>query len=196
MSAYRCVLLFGPPGSGKGTQGGKLGELDRCVHLATGDMFRGLDKDSELGREVASYSSKGELVPDELTVRLWREHVKGLIADGAYDPAQDLLILDGIPRSVGQAQAMTDDIEPVCLLHLVVTDMEAMVARMKGRAESQGRADDADEDVIRNRFAVYDQQTAPVLGRYDAGLVREVDAQQTIDEVFAQTKALVEGLLV
>jgi len=195
MSAYRCVLLFGPPGSGKGTQGSKLGELEHCVHLATGDMFRGLDKDSDLGREVAGYSSKGELVPDELTVRLWRMHVLGLIADGAYDPETDLLVLDGIPRSPGQAQAMDGDIDPVAIVHLVVTDMEAMVERMKSRAVSQGRADDADENVVRNRFKVYDDQTAPVLGHYAEERIAEIDAQQTIDEVFAATRAVIDELL-
>jgi adenylate kinase len=192
---YRCVLLFGPPGAGKGTQGERLGTLDHCVHLATGDMFRALDKQSDLGKRVASYSSKGELVPDEVTIELFFDHVAGMVSLGAYDPKRDVLLLDGIPRSVGQAEAMDGRIDPLAVLHLVVTDMDAMVARMKGRAETQGRADDADEDVIRNRFAVYDAQTAPVLGHYDAGLVRDIDAQKSIDEVFAATRAVLDELL-
>ncbi|RKY16813.1 MAG: nucleoside monophosphate kinase [Planctomycetota bacterium] len=192
---YRCVLLFGPPGAGKGTQGERLGALQHCVHLATGDMFRGLDKDSELGRRVAGYSSRGELVPDDVTIELFLEHVEGLVALGGYDPTRDVLLLDGIPRSLGQAQALDGKIEPLAILHLVVSDMDAMVARMKGRAETQGRADDADEDVIRNRFNVYDAQTAPVLGHYDAGLVRDVDAQQSIEEVFAATRTVIDELL-
>lgn len=192
---YASVLLFGPPGAGKGTQGKRLGQLDHCVHLATGDMFRGLDKDSELGRKVASYSSKGELVPDDVTVELWQSHVAGMVERGEYDPAADLLLLDGIPRSVGQAAALEGLIEPKAILHLVVTDLDAMVARMKGRAETEGRADDADEEVIRNRFAVYDRETAPVLGHYDPALVHDVDAQMSIDDVFKATSALIAGLL-
>lgn len=195
MPTYRSVLLFGPPGAGKGTQGKRLGELDRCMHVASGDMFRGLDKQSELGLRVASYSSKGELVPDQLTVELWRDHMQGLVAKGLFDPAGDLLLLDGIPRSLVQAEALDADIETVAILHLVVPDMDAMVARMKGRAETQGRADDADEEVIRNRFAVYDAQTAPVLGHYDPSLVAEIDALMTIDQVFAATRAVIQKLL-
>lgn len=192
---YASVLLFGPPGAGKGTQGKRLGQLDHCVHLATGDMFRGLDKESELGRKVASFSSRGELVPDDVTVELWQAHVAGMIERGEYDPSADLLLLDGIPRSEGQAAALEGLIEPKAIVHLVVRDLDQMVTRMKGRAAEQGRADDADEDVIRNRFTVYDRETAPVLGHYDPALVHEIDAQQTIDQVFKQTSAVIAGLL-
>lgn len=193
--AYRCVLLFGPPGAGKGTQGARLGALDHCVHLATGDMFRGLDRDSDLGRQVASFSSKGELVPDAVTVELWQAHVAGMIDRGEYDPAADVLLLDGIPRSEGQASMMEGLIRPAAIIHLVVTDLDAMVARMKHRAETQGRADDADETIVRNRFVVYDRETAPVLGHYDPALVRDIDAQQTIDQVFTQSSALISEIL-
>ena len=193
-AAYRSVLLFGPPGAGKGTQGKRLGAMQGCVHLATGDMFRGLDPDSELGRRVAGFSSKGELVPDELTVELWGEHMQQLIARGSFDPERDILLLDGIPRSLAQARALDGRIQPLAILHLVVTDLDTMVERMRGRALEQGRTDDADDAVIRNRFAVYDAQTAPVLGHYDAGLVHEIDAQQSIDEVFEATRAVVASL--
>jgi adenylate kinase len=192
---YRCALLFGPPGAGKGTQGERLGTLDHCVHLATGDMFRGLDRESELGKQVASYSSRGELVPDEVTVDLWRQHVAGMIERGEYAPANDVLLLDGIPRTVGQAAMMEGLIVPAAIIHLVVTDLDAMVERMKGRAEKQGRADDADESVVRNRFTVYDRETAPVLGHYDPALVRDIDAQQTIDEVYAASSAVIAEVL-
>lgn len=193
--AYRCVLLFGPPGAGKGTQGMRLGALDHCVHLATGDMFRGLDPASELGLKVAGFSSKGELVPDELTVELWRAHVAGMIERGEYDPGADVLLLDGIPRSEGQASMMEGLIAPAAIIHLVVSDLDAMVLRMKGRAEKEGRADDADEAIVRNRFTVYDRETAPVLDHYDPALVRDIDAQQTIDEVFAASSAIIAEIL-
>lgn len=192
---YRSVLLFGPPGAGKGTQGKRLGALPRCVHLATGDMFRGLDKQSDLGRRVTGYSSRGELVPDELTVELWAAHVQGLIARKLYAPVTDLLLLDGIPRSVGQARLMRDRIDPVAILHLVVTNLDAMVQRMAGRALKEGRADDADPAVIRRRFDVYDAQTAPVLDAYAKALVQEIDAEQSVDAVFSECRAAVERLL-
>ncbi|MFT7463956.1 MAG: adenylate kinase [Pseudohongiellaceae bacterium] len=193
--AYRCVLLFGPPGAGKGTQGARLGKLDNCVHLATGDMFRGLDAGSELGQKVASFSSKGELVPDAITVQLWQSHVAGMIARGEYSPKADVLLLDGIPRTEAQAAIMETLIAPAAILHLVVSDLDTMVARMKHRAETQGRADDADEDIVRNRFTVYDRETAPVLGHYDRALVQDIDAQQSIDEVYSATSAVIAGVL-
>ncbi|MDY7107425.1 MAG: nucleoside monophosphate kinase, partial [Planctomycetota bacterium] len=95
---YKCVLLFGAPGTGKGTQGKMLGENDGFIHLATGDIFRSLDKESELGQKFLYYSSRGELVPDDLTIRLWQDHVRGLIDAGTYDPTRDILLLDGMPR--------------------------------------------------------------------------------------------------
>jgi adenylate kinase len=89
---YKCVLLFGAPGTGKGTQGKLLGENDGFIHLATGDIFRALDKQSELGKKFLYYSSRGELVPDDLTIRLWQDHVKGLIEAGTYNPKHDILL--------------------------------------------------------------------------------------------------------
>ncbi|MCZ6835086.1 MAG: nucleoside monophosphate kinase [Planctomycetota bacterium] len=173
---YRSILLFGPPGVGKGTQGKLIGQIPGFFHLATGEMFRGLDKDSDLGREVRSYSTKGELVPDELTVKLWKQHVQGLINLGLYRPTIDILLLDGIPRSVAQAQALDDIIIPLAILHLGCPDIDAMVLRMKGRAEKENRPDDASESVIRRRFDVYDQETAPVLGHYDSTLIYKINA--------------------
>jgi adenylate kinase len=180
---YRCGLLFGAPGVGKGTQGQRLGERDGFVHLATGDIFRSLDKTSPMGKKFVEYSSRGELVPDDLTIDLWKAHVAGLIERGDYVPDRDLLMLDGMPRSLAQAEILEDVIEPLVIVHLVAKDLDEMVRRMKLRAEKEGRHDDADEGVIRRRFEVYEAETAPVLGHYDAGLVVEIDGMGTIDEV-------------
>ncbi|MBT5366111.1 MAG: AAA family ATPase, partial [Phycisphaerae bacterium] len=105
---YSSILLIGPPGVGKGTQGKLIGAIPGFFHLATGDMFRSLDKESEIGLEFTRYSSQGLLVPDFLTVRLWRQHVEQLIARELYAPTTDMLILDGIPRSQPQAETMRD----------------------------------------------------------------------------------------
>ncbi len=188
---YKCVLLFGAPGTGKGTQGKLLGEKDGYIHLATGDIFRSLDKETELGKKFLHYSSRGELVPDDLTIELWRDHVGSLISAGKYDPARDLLLLDGMPRSVPQAERLSDLIEPLAIVHLVVPDINDMVKRMKLRAEKEGRHDDADENVIRNRFDVYTNETAPVLGCYGKELVIDIDAIGTIDEVFDRCQSKV-----
>ncbi len=180
---YRCILLFGAPGTGKGTQGKILGEADGFVHLATGDIFRSLDKESELGQKFLHYSTRGELVPDDLTIELWQDFVKQLIADGKFRPADDVLLLDGMPRSVAQAQMLTGLINPLAIIHLVAPDINAMVQRMKLRAEKESRADDADENVIRNRFEVYNNETAPVLNHYDPSLAINIDAIGTMEEV-------------
>ena len=180
---YPSILLIGPPGVGKGTQGKILGSIPGFFHLATGDMFRGLDKESEIGMEFARYASQGLLVPDFLTVRLWQQHVQQLIAKAMYKQGQDILLLDGIPRSEPQAEMMQDHIDPFMIIHLVCKDIDEMVGRMQKRATEQGRPDDADESVIRRRFEVYREQTAPVLACYDNSMVTDIDALGTQVEV-------------
>ncbi len=180
---YPSILLFGPPGVGKGTQGKILGSIPGFFHLATGDMFRSLDKESELGAEFQRYSSQGLLVPDELTIRLWEQHVAQLISRGLYTADRDILLLDGIPRSVAQAEAMHDYIDVLLVVHMIAANLDEMVRRMQQRATEQGRTDDADDAVIRRRFEVYEQETAPVLGAYDASLIASVDGLGTPVEV-------------
>ncbi|MDP7070638.1 MAG: nucleoside monophosphate kinase [Phycisphaerales bacterium] len=172
----KTVLLFGQPGVGKGTQGDVLGTIPGFVHLATGDMFRGLDRESELGQEFLKYSTQGLLVPDDLTVRLWRQYVQGLIDTNQYRPDTDLLVLDGIPRSAAQASMIDEYIDVLRVVHLVCLDTDALVTRMKKRAEHSNRPDDADEAIIRRRLEVYHEETARVLEFYDASLISEVDA--------------------
>ena len=176
-------MLIGPPGVGKGTQGKILGSIPGFFHLATGDMFRALDKESEIGLEFTRYSSQGLLVPDFLTVRLWQQHVEQLMAKGLYDPSEDILLLDGIPRSEPQTEMMQDYIDPFMIIHLVCDDIDEMVKRMQKRATEQGRPDDADESVIRKRFEVYSEQTAPVLACYNDEIISNIDAIGTQVEV-------------
>ena len=180
---YSSILLFGPPGVGKGTQGQILGSIPGFFHLATGDMFRSLDKESEIGMEFTRYSSQGLLVPDFMTVRLWKQHVEQLMSRELYKPEADILLLDGIPRSVPQADAMREHINPLMLVHLVCENLDEMVNRMQKRATQQGRPDDADETVIRKRFEVYSDQTAPVLACFDDSIIHNIDAIGTQAEV-------------
>lgn len=182
-SKYPSILFIGPPGVGKGTQGTMIGNVPGFFHLATGDMFRSLDKESEIGMEFARYSQKGLLVPDFLTVKLWRQHVNQLIDRNLYDPVKDILVLDGIPRSEPQAEMMHDYIDPFMIVHLVCEDIDEMVRRMQKRATEQGRIDDTDETVIRKRFEVYREQTAPVLACYDDEIITNIDALGTQAEV-------------
>jgi adenylate kinase len=173
---YRCVLLFGAPGVGKGTQGKLLGRIPGFVHMASGDIFRSLDKSSALGKKFLEYSTKGLLVPDDVTIEVWQDHVSRQVAEGDYRPDLDLLVLDGIPRSVEQCRSLDMHIEVLRVVHLAAPSVDEMVGRLKARAQKEGRQDDADESVIRRRFEVYDAETAPILGYYDSSLVSEVVA--------------------
>lgn len=173
---YQTVLLFGAPGAGKGTQGKILGSIPGFYHLSCGDVFRTLDTTSELGRLFMEYSSKGLLVPDDLTVKMWQQnmHARTVLSD--YKPRQDLLILDGIPRNPKQAKLLAKHINVLMVIHLVCRDKEEMIQRLRRRALKENRIDDAKEEVIRRRWKVYESETYPVLGAYDASIVREVDA--------------------
>lgn len=180
---YRTILLFGPPGVGKGTQGQALGTLPGFLHVSSGDCFRALDPDSPTGRKAAGFMSRGALVPDDVTVQVWQDAMDGFIADGRFDLERDLLILDGLPRNVPQAEILKEHVDVLRVVCLVCSDEEAMVARIKGRALEAGRVDDADEDVIRRRFEVYRQETEPLLAFYPPELRCEIDALRSPAEV-------------
>ena len=175
---YPAILLFGYPGSGKGTQGVVLGAMPNLLHLAMGDIFRALDKASDMGREFLSHSTKGLLVPDEFTVRLWKSHVDSLRTKGDYDPGYHVLLLDGIPRTPTQVELLKPLIDVLRIVHLVIENEDALIARLSGRAKKSNRPDDADPEVIRKRIAVYKEETSPVLGAYAATLVVNVNADQ------------------
>jgi len=181
--AKRSVLLFGAPGTGKGTQGACLGAVPGFFHLSSGDMFRGLDKESDLGKEFLKYSTKGLLVPDDFTVKLWSRHVEGLIGEGSYRPDAEVLLLDGIPRTVKQVDLMRGMIEVLAVIYLTCDDRVRLVERLKNRALKSGRPDDADESVIRRRLEVYDEETQPVLAAFPAEKVKPIDAMNAPAEV-------------
>ena len=173
---YKTVLLFGAPGSGKGTQGQILESIPGFYHSATGDIFRSLDLQSEMGRIFWQYSSRGELVPDEFTVKLWRNYISGMEMINQFHPETDMLILDGIPRNKPQAELMDDTIDVVKVIYLVCTDMKKMVERLRRRALKENRFDDANDKVIQHRLEVYDRETKPVLEHYPADKIAKIDA--------------------
>lgn len=176
-SRYRTILLFGPPGSGKGTQGKILGHVPGFYHLSCGDVFRNVDTGSSLGKTFIEYSSKGLLVPDEPTVAMWSQHMHARTVMSIYKPNVDLLVLDGIPRNVNQAKILEKHIKVLKIVHLVCPDEEKMIERLRKRAIKENRMDDARDDVIRKRWEVYKKETSPVLGFYPKELIAEVNAQ-------------------
>jgi adenylate kinase len=176
---YATILLFGAPGSGKGTQGKILGAIPGFYHCSTGDIFRSLDLQSEVGRIFWEYSSRGELVPDEFTVRLWKNYMAGMVMTHQYFPETQLLVLDGIPRNRRQAELLAEAIEVVRIIHLRCADLSKMVERLRRRALKENRWDDANDRTIRHRMEVYERETRPVLDFYPREKIAVVDATMT-----------------
>jgi adenylate kinase len=180
---FPAILLFGMPGIGKGTQGGLLGSMQGMFHVSTGDIFRGLDPDSENGKEIARRIDKGELVPDELTIRIWRDWIEDQIEADRYCPARDTLIMDGIPRSVEQCQILESHVDVLAVLHLACPDDEPIIERLRNRAITESRADDADECIVRKRLEIYRTKTEPVLEHHADEIVHLVNPLGTPMEI-------------
>lgn len=174
------IIIFGPPGAGKGTQANLISEEYDIPHLSTGNIFRSAIKNkTELGQEVKAILDAGDLVPDEKVVGLVQEELQ----DDKYD---DGYILDGFPRTVAQAKAFDDILEKngetlTAFLQLQVPEQE-LVERILSRGE--GRSDDTREG-IKKRLKVYKEETEPVLDYYrEQGAVQEVDGTGSIEEIF------------
>lgn len=167
------------PGSGKGTQGRAIGSLPGFLHISSGDIFRQLYKGGPLGKEVDRFTSAGKLVPDELTVQIFFNHMDVLARKGMFDPQTQVIMADGIPRTYDQARILADRIEVLRIFYLKLQDDEDAIERIKHRALQEGRPDDADDKVIRDRLATFYRQTADTLRYYDESLVVEINASES-----------------
>ena len=174
------ILILGPQGSGKGTQAKSIASLHDTPHVATGDILRtAVSEGTAIGRRVHPILERGDLVPDELMVDLIRERL--LDEDG--------FVLDGFPRTVPQAEALDTMLEEIgkpldAVILLMVSD-EVATARLRARAQAEGRADDSPE-AIQNRLRLYHELTEPVVERYRAdGTLVAVDGDRAISEVAA-----------
>ncbi len=176
---YNAILLFGAPGSGKGTQGTILGRVPGFFHCACGDVFRSLDLRTDLGKAFLDYSSRGELVPDDLTIKLWKVRIHSSEEAHQFKSDLDFLVLDGIPRNLPQARLMDSLIDPKLVFHFSCPDRVQLFSRLKKRALKDNRMDDANEEVIRRRLETYENETKPVLEHYGPEKVRLIDALQT-----------------
>ncbi|MDB4731689.1 nucleoside monophosphate kinase [bacterium] len=183
---YPCALVFGVPGAGKGTQGEILTKIPGFFHLSSGVIFRKLDANTEEGRIVREFSARGELAPDELTIKIFLNWLEGQRAADRFHPREQLLLLDGIPRNINQCEILEKYIDVKLLLHFICHDEEAMIDRIRRRAVLENRSDDANESVTRKRFEVYHRQTAPVLNYYK-DVVREVDCAEIHADVLSQS---------
>lgn len=178
------LVLFGPPGAGKGTQSEKLLEHYGLTHLSTGDVFRyNIKNETELGLRAKSYIDQGELVPDEVTINM----VKDFIAK--HFDSTDGFIFDGFPRTVEQGKALDNMLSEmntgIDLMVALEVDEEELVRRLLERGKVSGRADDQSEDTIRNRFAEYNAKTAPLKEFYtEQGKYHSVKGMGSVEDIF------------
>ncbi len=188
------LILFGPPGSGKGTQASKLVEKYGLLHISTGDLFRyEMGNDTELGQLAKSYISKGELVPDEVTIGMLKNKVNANPDVGGY-------IFDGFPRTIAQAKALdaflTEKEDDITALIALDVDDEEIVSRLLNRGKTSGRADDNDEVIIRNRIEVYNNETSPVFDfYYEADRAFKIEGVGGIEEIYGRLTQTIDGLL-
>lgn len=159
------LILFGPPGSGKGTQAANLVDKYKLVHISTGDLFRyELSNDTPLGIKAKEFMSKGELVPDEITIGMLENKVN-------KHPNSNGFIFDGFPRTIPQAEALENLMSSkgtgIDSLISLKVNKEEVVNRILERGKTSGRADDTDRSIVENRFTVYDNETRPVFEYFD-----------------------------
>jgi adenylate kinase len=187
------IVLFGPPGAGKGTQSERLIAQYDLVHLSTGDIFRANIKgETDLGKLAKSYMDQGQLVPDTVTIDMLKAEV--LKRDGARG-----FIFDGFPRTNAQAAALDELLASlntsIALMLALEVEEEELKTRLLKRAEVSGRADDANPAVIENRIAVYNRETSPVKEFYKAQQkFVSIDGIGTIDEITARLFKAIDAL--
>jgi len=187
------LILFGPPGSGKGTQAVKLVEKYDLLHISTGDLFRyEIGNNTPLGLEAKSYMNKGELVPDEVTIGMLENKVNA-------NPDVNGYIFDGFPRTENQAEALDKFLaskgEEVTALIALDVDDDEIVKRLLERGKTSGRKDDSNEEVIRKRIKVYNDTTAVVYNYYDEKeKSQRIAGKGTIEEIFGRISESISKL--
>ncbi len=187
------LILFGPPGSGKGTQAALLVDKYGFLHISTGDLFRSeIGNQTDLGLLAQSYMAQGKLVPDTVTIDMLRKQVEA-------NPEVTGIIFDGFPRTIQQAQALdallAERSSEVTALLALTVDEDEIVQRILNRAKTSGRSDDADEGIIRDRITVYENTTTPVFDYYEErGKSFRVKGMGSIDEIFARLSAIIDHI--
>lgn len=196
---YDVILFFGPPGSGKGTQAKILADNSdkKYLHFSTGDMFRALKNNpvmasSEIGKKIAKTIEGGNLVSDDLTIELFLKTLEEYQREGKYDPSKQIIILDGLPRNVNQVHLIKNKINVIKIIYLYASDLNVFAERIAKRASIEGRKDDADPKIVKNRLEVYEKDTYPVIHEYPKNIIKNIDALPSIEDI---QKNIVNSLL-
>lgn len=188
------LILFGPPGSGKGTQAESLVDHYGLTHISTGDLFRyEMSNNTPLGQKAKEYMAAGELVPDEVTIGMLRNKVNSVSETKGF-------IFDGFPRTVAQAEALDKFLaekgEEITGLVALDVHEEEIVQRILLRGKTSGRPDDNDPSIIRNRIEVYKSETTPVSDHYHRiGKAHTVQGIGSLDEIFQRLTGVIDSLI-
>lgn len=185
-SPLRCIILIGLPGAGKGTIGRTLGALPGFHFFSTGETFRALRSETELGRKVQQLMRRGEMVPDELTVTVWHEQMQERAARDQFSPQDDVLVLDGLPRTTQQAELMDPHLDVLKVLWLEGTSDKQLIHRLHLRAVQEARPDDADEEIIRKRMEMHREMLERLIEHYPKRKVATIDASKPVLQVVRQ----------
>jgi len=170
-SLYKAILIYGPPGVGKGLISKVLNLADSVYHVSSGDIFRGIDEVSEVGKIVKSYLDRGALIPDDLTVKIWHDFVLDKIEAKEYSPAEQYMLLDGIPRTLKQAIFLERYVRVEYVIVLDMKDLNKLIDRMKKRALIESRSDDLKENVLEKRINIYLTDTVKLLNHYPKDII-------------------------
>lgn len=191
---WRSILIFGAPGSGKGTQSKFLINEGNFLHISSGSIFRNLSQTSSLGEIYHKYANEGRLLPDDIVIEIWHNYIVELIAKGQYSPQNQLILLDGIPRTKKQAQILEQYIEIKKIIVLENKDQNSLIQRLNKRAAIEKRHDDMDEKILHKRIEIYKEETLPLIQFYPKELIARFNGDQSPLAVFQDIRHAISDL--